>query len=432
MGSFEGVSADMTVTHTIANTYDGLDIDLGKAAHTVTKALDYVGVDDRSHGRRVGLICHRVAHNLGWDRPIRHFVLIAGMIHDCGVSSTATHRKLVESLEWEGADDHCRRGAEFLRGFAPFSEYAAAIRHHHTRWNRLPGTLDQQTRLFANLVFLADRLDVARGNFLLARHQHEVLAERAELVGALAPYVGELFAPELFAALEQAARRDGFWLELEDEFLDQAIFETLATWDHSVHLRFDDIMALGEMISRIVDAKSPFTHYHSLRVADLAFHMSGLLGFSPQRRQMLRLAALLHDVGKLRTPDDILEKCGPLSPAEHDVMLRHPLDSKVVLTTLFPNTPIAQWAAHHHEKLNGSGYPYGWSGPQIDQETRLLTVCDIFQALCQKRPYRDRLQAGDVIEIMERMVAAGEIDPDLFALLRSHSPQLYTIAIREG
>lgn len=422
----------MNIPHSAGSAYEGLSIDLGKAAHTVTKALDYVGVDDRSHGRRVGLMCHRVAHNLGWDRPTRHFALLAGMLHDCGVSSTATHNKLVESMEWEGADDHCRRGAEFLRAFPPFAEYAATIRHHHTRWNSLPASLDPRTSLFSNLVFLADRLDVVRGNFLTQRHQNEVLATRRELVATLSPYVSELFSPELFSALEQAAKRDGFWLELEDEFLDQAIFETLATWDHSVHLRFDDIMALGEMISRIVDAKSPFTHYHSLRVADLAFHASGLLGFAPQRRQMLRLAALLHDVGKLRTPDDILEKAGPLSPAEHDVMLRHPLDSKIVLTALFPNTPIATWAAHHHEKLNGTGYPYGWSGEQIDLETRLLSICDIFQALCQKRPYRDRLQVSDVVEIMERMVKAGELDPPLFELLRTHAASLYAIAIREG
>lgn len=410
----------------------GLSIDLGRVAHTVTKALDYVGVDDRSHGRRVGLICHRVAHNLGWDRQTRHFMLIAGMIHDCGVSSTATHQKLVDELEWEGADDHCHRGAAFLHGFAPFAEYAATIRHHHARWVNLPDSVPPQVREFANLVFLADRFDVVRGGFLTGRRCHEVLSARYDLVAQLAPHVGSLFAPHLFEALECAIRKDGFWIELEDEFLDPAIFETLGTWDHSVRLDFADIVALGEMVSHIVDAKSPFTHFHSLRVADLAFFVSGLLGLDDQRRQMLRLAALLHDVGKLRTPDDILEKPGALSGEEHDIMLRHPLDSKVVLTALFPDTPIARWAAHHHEKLNGTGYPYGWSGEQLDLETRVLTVCDIFQALCQKRPYRDRLPAEQVIAIMELMAQAGEIDPGLFALARTRRDDLYAIAIREG
>lgn len=410
----------------------GLTIDLGRVAHTVTKALDYVGVDDRSHGRRVGLMCHRIAHNLGWDRQTRHFMLIAGMIHDCGVSSTATHQKLVDQMEWDGADDHCQRGAAFLRGFAPFAEYATVIRHHHARWSQLPASLPPSTRLFANLVFLADRFDVIRAGFLATRRSHEVLSARHDLTALLAPHVGSLFAPDLFEALRQAIRKDGFWIELEDEFLDHAIFETLDTWDHTVRLHFDDIVALGEMVSHIVDAKSPFTHYHSLRVADLVDRVCDLLDFAAERRQMLRLAALLHDIGKLRTPDDILEKPGALSGDEHDIMLRHPLDSKVVLAALFPDTPIARWAAHHHEKLNGNGYPYGWSGEQIDIETRVLTTCDIFQALCQKRPYRGRLPEPEVIAIMARMVEAGEIDPDLFALVRAHVADLYAIAIREG
>lgn len=411
---------------------EGLSIDLGRVAHTVTKALDYVGVDDKSHGRRVGLVCHRISHYLGWDRETRHFMLIAGMIHDCGVSSTAIHQKLIDEMEWAGADDHCVRGAVFSRSFPPFAPYATVIRHHHDRWINLPDHLDERTKELTNLVFLADRFDVVRAAFLAGRQSHDVLSARDYLTGQLAPHVGTLFSPRLFAALLEAVKKDGFWMELEDDFLDDAIFETLAYWDHWIDLGFDDIIALGEMISHIVDAKSPFTHYHSLRVADLTHTLTGLLNYAPQHRQLLRMAALLHDVGKLRTPDEILEKPGPLSASEHDLMLRHPLDSKVVLAALFPNTPIARWAAHHHEKLNGSGYPYGWSGDQIDTETRLLTICDIFQALCQKRPYRGHLPVEEVIKIMTRMQVNGEIDPDLFALVLAHRDVLYQTAISEG
>ena len=138
----------------------GMSLDLGLVAHTVTKALDYVGIDDQSHGRRVGLMTHRVSHFLGWDRETRHFALLAGMLHDCGVSSTATHQKLVAEIEWLGANDHCVRGAEFLEGFAPFSQYAEIVRYHHTRWNELPDSLEERTQLLANLIFLMDRLDV--------------------------------------------------------------------------------------------------------------------------------------------------------------------------------------------------------------------------------------------------------------------------------
>ncbi len=422
----------MTIQNSPPCASPGININLGRAAHTVAKALDYVGVDDQCHGRRVGLMTHRTAHFLGWDRETRHFALIAVMLHDCGVSSTSTHKKLAAEIEWKGANDHCVRGGGFLGGFVPFSAYADVVLFHHTRWNELPDTMDDRAKQIANLIFLMDRLDVMRAQFLIDHPSYGVLHNRHLLVDNLSPYIGVLFAPDLFNAMNKAILKDSFWLELEDEFLDEAIFETLSFCDHSSILSFTNLLSLGEMISQIVDAKSPFTHFHSVRVADLTYEVTGLLGYAAERRQLLRLAGLLHDIGKLRTPDEILEKPGSLTETEHDIMLRHPLDSKMVLTGLFPGTPIGRWASHHHEKLNGSGYPYGWSADQIDEETRVLALCDIFQALCQKRPYRERLQVDEVLAIMTRMTEAGELDPVIFHLITENGERLYHVAIREG
>lgn len=416
----------------IVDAFQGMDIDVGRAAHTVTKALDYVGVDDKSHGRRVGLICHRIAHLLGWDRDRRHFILLAGMLHDCGVSSTAVHQKLTDEIEWNGAEDHCIRGELFLHSFKPFEAYAKAVRYHHTRWEHLPEDLDRETREYANLIFLSDRLDVIYASFSLCHHHHEVLLKRDELLGELKPHIGTLFAEHIFTAAELAAQKDSFWLELRDEFLDDAIFETLSSGDYKLSLSFDEIESLGELISQVVDAKSPFTHYHSLRVADLAYSIAGLAGYDNYHKRILRISGLLHDVGKLRTPDEVLEKPGALSPDELAQMRSHPLDSKRVLKAIFPNTPIAKWASEHHEKLDGSGYPFGWSGDQIDMPTRILTIADIFQALCQKRPYRDRLQVDEVLEIMDTMEKEGQIDSDIYGLLKVNKLELYKTAIREG
>ncbi|SCA55437.1 HD-GYP domain [Candidatus Terasakiella magnetica] len=417
---------------TALREFNGIDIDLGRAAHTVTKALDYVGIDDKSHGRRVGLICHRISHYLGWDRDRRHFILLAGMLHDCGVSSTAIHQKLLDEMEWDGAEEHCVRGDFFLKSFPPFSPYAEAIRYHHTRWEEFPDTVAQDVREHANLVFLADRLDVAYAIFTLDKPGHETLLHRDDILGQLEPFIGTLFSKEIFEAAKKAIVKDSFWLELQDEFLDDAIFETLSFSDHRISLLFEEIEALGELISQIVDAKSPFTHYHSLRVADLAYSISGYVGYGEKERRTLRIAGLLHDVGKLRTPDEILEKPSGLSPTELAQMRRHPMDSKRVLNAIFPDTPIGKWASEHHEKLNGSGYPYGWSAEMIDEPTRILAIADIFQALCQKRPYRDRLKVNEVLEIMDKMVEANELDRDIYQFLTTNKDELYQTAIREG
>lgn len=408
-----------------------MKMDIGRAAHTLTKALDYVGIDDKSHGRRVGLIAHRISHFLGWDRDRRHFALLAGMLHDCGVSSTAMHQKLVDEMEWQGADEHCKRGEFFLSSFEPFACYAETIRYHHTRWEFLPPELTETVKEYANLIFLADRLDVAYAVFVQNHPPHDLLLCKDKIIKDLKGYCGQLFSPVLFEGLEMASQKDSFWLELRDEYLDDTIFETLDFADHKISLGFDEIESLGELISLIVDAKSPFTHYHSLRVADMAYTISGYLGYPERDRRILRIAGLLHDVGKLRTPDEILEKPDHLSPSELAMMRSHPLDSKRVLKTIFPDTPIARWASEHHEKLNGTGYPFGWSEERIDQPTRILTIADIFQALAQKRPYRNRLPVDEIIEIMKKMVAAHEIDKQIFSLVVANQVELYKTAIRE-
>ena len=411
---------------------NGMEIDLGRAAHTLTKALDYVGVNDESHGRRVGLICHRIAHHLGWDRQRRHFILLAGMLHDCGVSSTVVHQRLVGEIEWEGADEHCVRGEFFLQSFPPFSHYAEPVRYHHTRWEDLPPDLDIQLKENANLIFLSDRLDVAYCNFVWANPHYKVLQHKQDILDVLHPYENSLFSETLFSAARKAVEKDSFWLELRDEYLDHAIFETLSYGDHQLTLHFDEIEALGELISQIVDAKSPFTHYHSLRVADLTYVIASYLGYDEYLKRTLRLAGLLHDVGKLRTPDEILEKPGTLSPDELAQMKSHPLDSKRVLNAIFPDSSIGKWASEHHEKLDGSGYPFGWHGDQIDQPTRIVTIADIFQALCQKRPYRERMVVDEVLEIMDTMAVAGKIDTAIYQLVKANKNELYQIAIRES
>ena len=411
--------------------WTGLRLDLGQVAHTVARALDYVGIDDRSHGRRVGLMCGRVAAELGWSPARQTEALITGMLHDCGVSSTDMHRKLTASMEWSGAEEHCLKGHAALSGFDPFACYAPAVRWHHTRWANLSPTVGAETRMMANLVFLCDRLDVQTAVFLTSHPPVDLLQARFTLFDSLAVHAGLLFDPVLLAGVRQAIHRDSFWLELQDDFLDRAIFEILDAHSQTVDVSFGDVLSLGAFLSQIVDAKSPFTRQHSLRVADLVEAMGGLLGYGGRRRDLLRLAGLLHDIGKLRTPDEILEKGGPLSVVERDCMRRHPMDSKLILIDLFPDTPLARWVSHHHEKINGQGYPYGLGGNDLDQETRLLTLCDIFQALSPNRPYRNRLQPAEIMTIMTGMRENGELDADLFALLDAHREEMYRIAIAE-
>jgi len=405
-----------------------MEINIGCAAHAVAKALDCVGIDDINHGSRVGLICERIATVLGWSEEQRNYIMMAGMIHDCGVSSTAVHGHLVEEMEWEGAQRHCILGEQYLQGFEPFQKFSVPIRYHHTRWVDLPDNLSEVQRDCANLIFFADRLDVAFAVFCLHNPTYKVLQHKDDLLNTLAPYVDSLFARKFFDAAQRIVCKDNFWLELQDDFLEGAVRDVLDRNDQKAALPIADVEALSEFLSHIIDAKSVYTNNHSLRVADLSQALAKLVGYSDEDSKLLRLAGLLHDVGKLRTPDAILEKEGPLQPDEISQIHSHPLDSRRVLKGIFPESSICKWVSEHHEKLNGSGYPYGYMTNQIEQPTRILAIADIFQALCQTRPYRECLDLSRVVEIMNGMRDKGEIDAEIYQYMVDHQDDFYAMA----
>ena len=124
----------------------------------------------------------------------------------------------------------------------------------------------------------------------------------------------------------------------------------------------------------------------------------------------LYLAGALHDVGKLTIPMDILEKPDRLTKQEFDVMKTHAVASWNILRTIDGLDDVVSWASLHHEKLNGSGYPFGKSAAELCQNARILCCTDIYQALVEERPYKERLTHEKALTIMRDMVSQGLID----------------------
>jgi HD-GYP domain-containing protein (c-di-GMP phosphodiesterase class II) len=136
--------------------------------------------------------------------------------------------------------------------------------------------------------------------------------------------------------------------------------------------------------------KDEYTEGHTRRVALLAVQVGEQLGISPGRLRTLATGGLLHDIGKLSVPDAILKKPGPLTEAEYAVIRRHPERGYQLLGELGGFTETARRLVRgHHERLDGSGYPDGLRGEDVDAEMRILGVCDVYDALLSTRVYRD-------------------------------------------
>lgn len=167
-----------------------------------------------------------------------------------------------------------------------------------------------------------------------------------------------------------------------------------------------------------VEAKDEYTKGHSERVTTYSLRLANRVGLTGRRRDILRLSALLHDIGKIGVPEHILNKPGKLSDEEFRVIRRHPEVSYKIIKSIESDNAaeIAKIARYHHERFDGKGYPDGVRGKQIPVFARLIAVCDTYDAMTSHRPYRPPLPKERVLAEFHRG-AGSQFDPAMVALM---------------
>jgi putative nucleotidyltransferase with HDIG domain len=165
-------------------------------------------------------------------------------------------------------------------------------------------------------------------------------------------------------------------------------------------------------LSAAIEARDPYARGHASRVTVFSQAMAKTIGLDKERLSVLRLGALLHDVGKLAVPPAVLLKPGPLTEIEFVQVRRHPAAGVRMLRSLDAPREILPSVLHHHERWDGAGYPRGRAGERIPLEARILTVADSFDAMTSTRPYRPPRQVPDALEELHRC-AGLQFDPEL-------------------
>lgn len=303
---------------------------------------------------------------------------------------------------------HCVLGEKNLHKLPFHTDVSDVILYHHEnadgsgpfgkRWEEVP--------LFARIIHLCDLVDVA------CRSRSSSADPWAGAQQFLQQTTGTLFDSECVDAFLNAISKVQF-SSLESEEFEAQLWRKVPRIKQE--LTFSQVKALADFFAQIVDYKSPFTSTHSLGVAADAEKLARHMGFDEDTAQRMYLAGALHDIGKVAIGNEILEKPGRLTDEEFKTMKHHAAYTYTILSEIEDFAELRDWAAFHHERLDGTGYPFGKTAAELNTQERIMACVDIYQALTESRPYKQGMPHEKAMGILRDMADKGWIDARIVA-----------------
>jgi HD-GYP domain-containing protein (c-di-GMP phosphodiesterase class II) len=398
-------------------------IDLKKLLMAFSKALDLTSSGIITHHQMVTIASLEMARALGLSGKEKEDLFCSAIIHDIGVS-TAKEKLSIMEFDYN-APHHAEIGGMRLMK-APFlASFAETVKHHHDRWDgQTPAGLEgEEIPLNGRIIHLADRLAV------LIKRDRSALGQEKELIEQIGQLSGTFFQPMLVDCLKGLILRERFLLDMTTDFMPR-IIDDLAPISH-IDIDMDGLLGIAHIFAEVIDQKSPYTRKHSQNVTAVAVRLSEKVGLSPAEVRMMEVSGLLHDLGKLSVPDEVLDKRGRLTPEEFNVMKGHTYFTYHILCMVEGCENISKWAAFHHEKLNGNGYPFHLNGEEIPLGSRIMAVSDVFSALSEDRPYRRAMSNGEIVSVMETMAERGDLDMNIVSIVKKDIEEISGIVNKE-
>ena len=389
-----------------------MKIDWNSFIYSISVALDYAEAEiirtARYHGRRVAALSNRMAAKAGFE-PEKLFILTqAAMLHDCALHEYLTDefKNNARILFEKNMGSHCIAGERILGKLPAYRCVEGTVLWHHERADgKGPfGKLAAETPLAAQILHLADMVDVAFSLEEINPGKYERLTKWLE------GERGKAFSGEVCSLFQETADYD-FLCSISGDGSDGVIRSMLP--EYMVDVSTEMLREMSSVFAEITDYKSHFTWRHSAGIAEKAEKMGHFYGYDSAMCDKLFIAGALHDVGKLLISNEILEKPGRLTDSEYAEIQNHAMGTWDLLQGVGGLEEITSWAALHHEKLNGSGYPFGYTGEKLGKNERLMACLDIYQALVEERPYKAPLSHREAMEILARMGDAGQLDTDI-------------------
>lgn len=367
--------------------------------------LDFIEMDIlknvSNHGLRVAYVALKIGDSYNLSNEEKYDLLVFSLLHDIGA---VENLKAVDRANLEKAIEHCSIGEEIIQNFPFHESYENILKYHHENYDGSGffGKKGNEIPLFSQIISIAD--------FFELNYKEK---SKEDLLKLIQSKDGTQFSKDMINRLMALTKQLGFWLDIKDAF----VLTSIENLEMNVIKKYsyEEIKKVTNMFSKIIDSKSEFTKYHSSGLTKKLVAMGEFYGFDDNKIEKLSIAGDLHDIGKLAISNRLLDRNGKLTGKEFETVRKHVYYTRKVLEPLDGFDQIVNWAANHHERDDGSGYPFGLTKDQMDFESRLLAVLDVYQALRENRPYRGSLSHKKSVDILMGMVKNNKFDLDIVA-----------------
>jgi len=352
------------------------------------------------HSLRVATLCAQMGKKSGYDDNSLSALFYCALFHD----NALTEYTLTQRLNGYSAIDlkpHCEYGQRNIE-WLPFKKNVDGyILHHHSCEN---GKGPFGVRDFpheAAMIGAADMIDVI--THLSQVPPNELNKARDKIASCIGKFSTRSAMENLLDIL------DAEMLEsLRDENIHATVRRSAPPW--KTQMEDESVLRLARFIAYIIDCKSKYTRKHTEQIANRAWFMGGHYHYTKEEKAKLYLAASLHDIGKIATPSEVLEKPDKLNQEEYRIIMDHVRYTYDWLGEVEGLGEIRFWACQHHEKLDGTGYPLKKHDAELDFNSRLLACIDIYQAVSEERPYHPARSHSETMPILYDMAGKGFID----------------------
>ena len=373
-------------------------------------ALDILGENSLSHSKSTAYLSVLIGRELNLDIEETRSIYYTALLHDIGYGCYESDKHGVYSADIRL---HCIVGSEMVEKLPLPSQISQNILYHHESYDGLGpfGLRGDEIPIGAQIVFLADSFDNKFGE--IDDYDRAVFLSIKEWINSSS----YMFSAKVIEAISSLIEREYVLFDYFNHEIKYTLSHKINV-DDKTYYNTEDIVKFAHCFAEIIDTRSPFTFSHSTGIADLARKSARYLGYSAEVQSKMYIAGLLHDIGKMHISTDILHKDGPLTSEERFEMNKHTYYTRMVLEQIDGFGDIVNIAANHHEKLDGTGYPYKIHGRDLSELERVMAICDVYQALTEKRPYRASMPAERAWDIIGGMVKNQHLDADLAEKLK--------------